>query len=214
MLRDIFISLVLLVAIVAGLWFAGIGRETMGALFSGFGEDGAERPEAPGDAADLAKMFSNGQVWCYWPDEAGRCAWAMVAAETPGERSFDVAIHAAERRLAGDALEVSVARTGLVLSGALLCDDPARPTTRGRLGFYVSATGAVSGAEPRPSRADEYAAYREAIGEPSTSVVCFSLSPTADKRWRQQTLLDGAPSGPPEEFVILPPGEVILSPPG
>lgn len=214
MLRDIFISAVLLAAVAAGLWFAGIGRETMGALVSGFGEDGVHGVGTPEDPADLAKMFSGGKVWCYWPDEAGRCAWAIVAAETPGERSFDVAIHAAERRLAGDALEVSVARTGLVLSGALLCDDPARPTTRARLGFYVSATGAMSGAEPRPARADEYAAYREAIGEPAATVVCFSLTPSEDGRWRQQALLDGAPSGPPEEFVILPPGDVALSPPG
>ena len=78
-------------------------------------------------------MLADGAIWCFWPDDQRRCAWAIRAEGAPVAAGFDVSVYAVEGARDGVA-EISVARTGLKVEGGRLCDDPSRPTTRARLG--------------------------------------------------------------------------------
>lgn len=219
MFRDLVITLVLVVIALTGLWLAGIGRETMAGAIAFLTADEPEERAAELRAEDALGMLSGGAVWCFWPDEARRCAWAIRAEQTPSPAGFDVSVYAVERAANGVA-EISVARTGLKVTDGRLCDDPSRPTTRSRLGFY-SDRNAIIIADPRlrPATVSEFTAFREAVGDPGEAASCFRFEPAgasaAGEVWRQVFLKGGEADGEPEEFTVFPADAAVrLAPPG
>ena len=91
MLRDLFITLILIVVVASGLWLAGIGRETMASAFDVvFGE--TEPEETSLSIADVEGMLLSGSTWCYWPDRSGACAWAMRVGQRLSPERYDVDI--------------------------------------------------------------------------------------------------------------------------
>ena len=208
MFRDLVITLALVVVIVSGLWLAGVGRETMAGLV-GYLTSSSDEP-APGEvsADDAMAMLADGAVWCFWPDERRRCAWAIRAEGAPTAAGFDVSVYAVER-IANDVAEISVARTGLKVENGRLCDDPARPTTRSRLGYYADRDGVVlQDPRLRPASVAEFTAFRDAVGDPREAASCFRFEAggetAAGKIWRQVFLKDGAEDGEPETFAVFP----------
>lgn len=208
MIRDVLAALMVALLAIGGLWTAGIGRETIEAgvtFLLDLGGGREAREAAPDDAAAVAAMLDDGRVWCFWPDGAGRCAWALRADGPAAEAGFDVAIYAARsarETQSGEALEISVARSGVIFEGGRLCEDRDRPTTRDRLGYYEALYGVLTpDVRLRPATAADYDAFRATVPE-AGGLVCFRFEGAPGDRWLMHVEADGAGEAPPEEFVI------------
>ena len=198
MLRDILIAAAVLAIAAFGLSFTDFGRRAV-AIFS----------ERGVDAREMTARLDGGGFWCFRPGETGRCAWA-IGADAPRGRAFDVAVYSAERG-PGGALRIAVARSGLIVSGNALCQNPARPVSPSRLGYYSDEIGEVSPtARLRLATDAEHQAYLATLADTGDAEVCFTFAEGEGGVWLQTAFVDGEPVGVPEEFVIRPPGEPAL----
>lgn len=220
MIRDIVVTLILVLLVIGGLWTAGVGRDAMSsALAFVFGDgsgDESSLAEKGGeergrdDLAIVAGILDDAQTWCFWPDGKGRCAWALRADRDVAAAGFDVSIYAARAARstdAGEALEISVARSGLIFVDGRLCENRDLPTTRERLGYYHALGGAlVADVSLRPATAADFEAFKAGVPDAGGAEVCFRFEKeergAPDGTWLMHVETNGAEIAPPEEFVV------------
>lgn len=221
MIRDIVVTLVLVLLAIGGLWVAGIGRETISGAIAFVAGSGEEAPPAQDDLPAVTKILDGGRVWCFWPDGEGRCAWALRAEQAPAAAGFDVSIFASRASRVTDAglvEEITVARSGLVFVEGRLCEDRDRPTTQERLGYYEALDGVMAAdVRLRPASEADFADFMADVPESGGALVCFRFEESErapDGAWLMHVETDGVESAPPEEFVIRAPDAVVrLAPP-
>ncbi|MEL7465162.1 MAG: hypothetical protein AAFN79_13915 [Pseudomonadota bacterium] len=211
MLRDLVITCVLIVIAIAGLWLAGIGRETMAGAYQAVADRifGEEIEEETGlSLADVEGMLLSQATWCYWPDISGSCAWAMRVAQRLSPERYDVDIYAIDG-FGPQGMKIAVARTGLMIADGRFCDDPSRATTRARLRFYTDIRNAVApDAQMRTATGLEFATFQRNVGDPREAARCFAFSVDGEMEGEtillQSFLKDGAPDGEPAAFSLRP----------